>query len=201
VTGKIEVLGTDGRAGLIRAEDGVKVSFRMSEVAFEDDASDVAAGQRVTFDMERGRVPRAFNIHVENRHYRGQERDKLWQSIRYLDYNQSGNIRDFQFERHVPNGGVVRAIVSADLSLFSEHKVGIQDGPMLCLRLVMAELESSNATEESPFRRSLTDQDMLYHLASRRVPEKKRFGRRPTASTSFPPNHGWRGTAQRTKPS
>lgn len=198
MTGKIESLGTEDGAGIIRAEDGVKVSFRMSEIVFGDHATDVAVGQLVTFDMERGRFPRAFNIHVENRSYRGQEKDKLWQSIRYLDYTQAGNIREYKFERRSQDGETVSAIVSADLSLFSRHKVGIQDGPMLCLKLVMAELENSNATSDSPFRRSLTDHDLLYHLASKPVPEKKRFGRRSPASASLPQNHSWRGTGPRT---
>jgi hypothetical protein len=174
----------------------VKVSFRMSEVLC-DDASDMVVGRLVTFDMERGKSPRAFNIRIEKRHYNGHEKDRHWQSIRYLDYDQTGNIRDFKFERRSQGGEAISAIVSADLSLFSRHKIGIQDGPMLCLRLVMAELDGSNATGQSPFRRSLTDHDMLYHLASRPVADKKRFGRRATPASSLPPNHSWRGTGPR----
>jgi cold shock CspA family protein len=196
VTGRIEALSTTDAAGQIRAEDGVKVSFRISEVSC-DDASDMVVGQLVTFDMERGKCPRAFNIRVEKRHYKGQEKDRHWQSIRYLDYDQSGNIREFKFVRHSPDGVAISAIISADLSLFSRHSIGIQDGPMLCLRVVMAELDGSNATGQSPFRRSLTDHDMLYHLASRPEAEKKRFGRRTIPGTPLRANHSWRAATPR----
>jgi hypothetical protein len=195
VTGRIEAISTDHAAGSIRAEDGVKVSFRVSEVT-SGDPSSMAVGQLVTFDMERGKSPRAFNIRVDKHHYKGHEKDKLWQAIRYMGFEQAGNVRTYNFERLVPRGEAVKAIVSADLSLFLKYHVGIQDGPMLCLRLVMAELDDSSALGLSPFRRCLTDHDMQCHLASRRLPEKKRFGRR-TGSPTLPPTHSWRGVGPR----
>jgi cold shock CspA family protein len=196
MTGRIELLSTDDSAGYIRAEDGVKVSFRVSEVKLRD-ATDLAVGQMVTFDMERSQAPRAFNIRVEKRHYNAHEKDKLWQAIRYVGFEQTGNIRLYKFERQVPREEAVSAIVSADMALFLKHKIGIQDGPMLCLRLVVAEIEGTNASEDAPYRRSLTDHDMLCHLAARRAPEK-RFGRRPGRTTTLPPTHAWRGTGPRT---
>ncbi len=194
--GRIEALSVDDEAGCIQAEDGVKVSFRVSEVAFGD-PSDMAVGQLVTFDMERGKAPRAFNIRVEKRHYKGQEKDKLWQAFRYMGFEQAGNVREYSFERLSPREEAVKAVVSVDLALFLKHHVGLQDGPMLCMRLVMAELDGSKATDETPFRRSLTDHDMQYHLASRPVAEKKRFARRAGAANTLPATHAWRGTGPR----
>ena len=195
MTGKIEVLCAHNNAGSIRSIDGVLVRFHLSEVV-SGDASDMAVGHNVTFDMERGGSPRAFNIRMEKRRTRDHDHEKLWQAIRYVDFDQNGNVREYKFERVSVNGESVGAIVSADVSLFSKHHVGIQDGPMLCLRLVMAEIDGSSATGQSPFRRSLTDQDMIYHL-SKVTPPKKRYSRRPTTS-SFPSAHAWRGTAPRT---
>jgi hypothetical protein len=196
VTGRIEALSTDDAAGWIRAEDGVKASFRLSEVELSD-APYMAVGQLVTFDMERGKSPRAFNIRLEKHHYKGHEKERLWQSIRYMGFEQAGNVRAYNFQRVLPREEIVKAVVSADLSLFLKHRIGIQEGPMLCLRLVMAELESSHATMQSPFQRALTDHDMLYHLASRPSAEKKRFGRRPGPATTLPQTHAWRGTGPR----
>jgi cold shock CspA family protein len=199
VTGRIEALSTDDAAGSIRAEDGVQVHFRVSEVTFGD-TSAMAVGQLVTFDMERGKSPKAFNIRVEKQHYKGHEKDKLWQAIRYVGFEQTGNVRKYNFERLTPREETIRAVVSVDMALFLKHHIGIQDGPMLCLRLVMAELDSSNASGEAPFRRSLTDHDMQYHLASRPTPEKKRFGRRPGPANTLPPTHAWRGNGPRSNP-
>jgi cold shock CspA family protein len=195
MTGRIELLSTTDSAGYIRAEDGAKVSFRVTEVKVRD-ATDLAVGQMVTFDLELSQSPRAFNIRVEKRHYNAHEKDKLWQAIRYVGFEQEGNIRSYKFERQIPREEAVSAVVNADMALFLKHKIGLQDGPMLCLRLVVAEIDGSTGTDQTPYRRSLTDHDMLCHLASRRAPEK-RFGRRPGRTTTLPPTHAWRGTGPR----
>ena len=195
MTGRIEVLSMDDAAGCIRAEDGARVSFRVSEITFGD-ATHLAVGQLVTFDMERGTSPRAFNIRIEKHHYNGHEKDKLWQSIRYLDFDQTGNVRKYKFERLTPGGEAFKRL-SVPTCIVLKHRIGIQDGPMLCLRLVMAELDDSDATEQAPFRRLLTDHDMLCHLASRPVPRRSVFGRRPGAANTLPPTHAWRGTGPR----
>jgi hypothetical protein len=50
-------------------------------------------------------------------------------------------------------------VVSADVALFTKHRVGIQEGPALSLRLLSADPNSS--------RSALTELDMQAHLARR----------------------------------
>jgi hypothetical protein len=79
-------------------------------------------------------------------------------------------------------------IVTVDMALFAKQHVGIQDGPALCLRLVTAE-------EWPPKQRSLTDEEMLAHLARRPVRPKASSGRwtRRVPRADSP----WRGTRPR----
>jgi cold shock CspA family protein len=193
MTGRIEVLDTEDTPGLIRSEDGAVVHFRLSAVVVRH-AEDLAVGQLVTFDLERGSPPRAFNIKTEKRHYTTPAAEKRQQPIRYLGFDQIGNVRAYKFERHSPGGETQTATVSTDLALFLTHRVGLQDGPALCLRLVTAELDGACAGGRVPFQRSLTDADMLAHLASRPVAEKKNRTTRTNLANSYAGKHLWRGS-------
>lgn len=180
MTGRIEALSRKDAEGAIRAEGGATVHFRLSEVALRD-AADLAVGQLVTFDVERGDPPNAFNIFAKRQQNSSKEMERRQEALRYLGFEQTGNVRSYKFERLSPSGETDRAVVSADLSLFHRHEVGIQEGPTLCLRLVTAELDgfnTTNATGDSPFQRSLTDHDMLNHLAACAVRRRKGSPRR-----------------------
>jgi len=197
MTGRIEVLDTEGTPGFIRSEDGVVVHFRLSDVAIRH-AVDLAVGQLVTFDLERGNPPKAFNIKIEKRHYTTHGAEKRQQPVRYLGFEQTGNIRAYKFERLSPGGERQTATVSSDLALFLTHHVGLQDGPALCLRLVTAELDAVDPDGHLPFQRSLTDADMLAHLASRPVAEKRNRTIRANVANANAGRHIWRGSGPRT---
>lgn len=199
MTGRIEVLDTESTPGFIRAEDGVVVHFRLSEVATRY-ARDLAVGQLVTFDMENGNPPKAFNIKIEKRHYTSHGVEKRPQPVRYLGFEQMGNVRAYKFERLSPGGERQTATVSTDLALFLAHHIGLQDGPALCLRLVTAELDGIDPDSRLPFQRLLTDADMLAHLASRPVAAKRSHTIRTNFANSSAGKHVWRGSGPRTNP-
>jgi cold shock CspA family protein len=199
MTGRIEVLDTDGTPGFIRSEEGGVVHFRLSDVAVRH-AVDLAVGQLVTFEMERGNPPKAFNIKIEKRHYTSHGVEKRPQPVRYLGFEQTGNIRAYQFERLSPGGEKQTATLSADLTLFLTHNVGLQDGPALCLGLVAAELDVADSDSRVPYQRSLTDADMLAHLASRPVTERKNRSIRSNLANTNAGKHVWRGSGPRSEP-
>jgi cold shock CspA family protein len=199
MTGRIEALGSETSPGFIKAENDVIAFFNASDVSPRG-AKDLAVGQLVTFDLEKGDSWPAVNISVERQHYGSHGAEKIQRSVRYMGFKQTGNIRAYEFERLSPEGATQTATVSTDLALFLKHHVRIQDGPALCLRLAMAELDVDNADGWSPIKRSLTDQDMQVHLPQRATTPKKRLGgRRPAPN----PNVGkhWRGTGPRVPPS
>jgi len=105
--------------------------------------------------------------------------------LRYLGFDQLQNARAFRFD--IMNKGEVtrQAIVTADLSLFLEHHVGIQDGPTLCASKLSADIE--NSVEGT---HTLTGDDIRAHAEARATAEAKRAEarrnthRRPAAPSS-----------------
>lgn len=90
--------------------------------------------------------------------------------LQYMGFGQIGSLRTYRFRRVARGEKAREYLVNADLGLFARHHVGIQEGPALCLRL-LSETPGSRPTPES-----LTDTDMLAHLASRpRSPERNKY--------------------------
>ena len=105
----------------------------------------------------------------------------------YMGFNQQGSVRAYRFERTSP-GHVTRTfILTTDLALFTKHRLAIQEGPALCLRLLLAEADTPGVAGTRMPESALTDQDLLAHLASRPVPAQRRHPkfvpRRPGALT------------------
>lgn len=133
------------------------------------DVSCLAVGQLVTFDLEDGDLSTATNVCVQRQHRLPVTPGKLRESVplRYVGFNQAGILREYKFERVAPGEPTQTLIVSADLSLFRKHKVGIQDGPALCLRA----LESGAGVAR--VRRALSEEELLAHLSSRPAPRAR----------------------------
>lgn len=81
-------------------------------------------------------------------------------SIRYLGFDQRQNMRAYRFKSMATGETNVNFIVTADLSLFLTHHVGIQEGPTLCARKLASDLESAALGEHQ-----LTEQDLAAHSA------------------------------------
>ena len=155
---------------------------------FAYDVTCLAVGQLVSFDLEDGIRPRATNVSVQRRQEAPQTGAKRpdMVSLRYVGFDQKGSLRTYKFER-IAHGQETRLfVVVSDLTLFSKYHVGMQEGPALCLRLLMAELHGRGLQP----RRILTDQDMLGHIASRPVPPIRPRPRRvPRPSVAVPHSH------------
>ena len=63
--------------------------------------------------------------------------------LRYLGFDQLQNARAFRFEVVVKGATTMQAVVVADMALFLEYRVGIQDGPSLCAARLTADLEQN----------------------------------------------------------
>ena len=61
--------------------------------------------------------------------------------LRYLGFDQRQNSLAFRFEVFVKGATTMKAVVVADMALFLEYRVGIQDGPNLCAARLTADLE------------------------------------------------------------
>jgi len=186
MTGRIETLGTEDTPGSIRIEGGVCALFDASE-HLTHSASGLAVGQLVTFDLQKGSPPRARNISIEKAHYNSRGAEKRPQDVRYAGFQQKGNVRAYLFESVKADGETQTATVAVDLALFAKHHVGIQEGPALCLGLVMAKMHGSETESDLPPEQSLGDTDMLTYLARRAASSKassSRKAKRPRAAGS-----------------
>jgi hypothetical protein len=103
--------------------------------------------------------------------------------LRYLGFDQLQNARAFRFDIITKGEVTKHAVVTADLALFLQHHVGIQDGPTLCASKLSADLEHSIDGVHV-----LTADDIRAHAAARATAEAKRIEsrrgahRRPVAS-------------------
>ena len=61
--------------------------------------------------------------------------------IRYLGFDQRQNSRVYRFDVRTDGRLTTQVLVTADIAVFREHSVGIQDGPSLCGNKLTADLE------------------------------------------------------------
>jgi cold shock CspA family protein len=176
MTGSIKNLNPVNRSGFIKAEDGQTVYFGSSAV-WEYDYPFLTVGQGVSFDLLDGQRSKAINVHLyEGRHAQPQPKKPNGPvELRFVGFDQANSIRTFHFQAFVAGKETREYSVSADVTLFGKHRVGIQEGPALCSRVVMAGLATS-LTETASL--ALTEKDILAHVESRRTPTRKAFRRR-----------------------
>jgi hypothetical protein len=180
--GRIKSLITSNRSGSIQADDGQTVYFNWSSV-WEHDLSFLAVGHPVSFELQSGHWPKATNVHL----FKGWHAPSVPEKhqgpvrLRYVGFDQANNIRTFHFRTVIAGEETRDYAVTADVEIFGKYRVGIQEGPTLCLRVVLAELAAPHANH-APFE--LTEKDILAHVASRTVPPRKPFRRRPSRGVS-----------------
>jgi hypothetical protein len=96
--------------------------------------------------------------------------------LRYLGFDQLRSARAFRFEIIEKGASNRQAVVTADMALFLQFHVGIQDGPTLCAGKLTADLEKSVDGEHV-----LTADDLRAYSESRAAAEAKRLEARAAA--------------------
>ena len=179
MTGTIKSLGPSSESGFITGEDGLNVGFCPTSVLAYDAAS-LQVGQLVSFDLESGRRLKALNVSVQRTRHASDAEEKRLEAtrLRYMGFEQNGSVRVYRFERLTPGSEKRTFTVDADMALFAKHRVGIQEGPALCLQFLVADLGAAGAPVL--FQRSLSDCEMLAYLASLPV-RRARHGFKRTA--------------------
>lgn len=190
MTGRIKSLSTMSPSGFISADNGQNVYFHSSAVSLPG-AGGLAIGQLVTFDMEGGKWPAAINVRVSPQSQpapSAPQRGAAGTYLQYLGFEQRGANRAYRFSRISRGEDTREFIVNADLALFVKHHVGIQEGPALSLRLLSAGPNSS-APAAWPSSQSLSDGDMLAHLARRAAAGTMRGSKRNPDAGAPSPSH------------
>ena len=101
-------------------------------------------------------------------------------SIRYSGFEQRDNTRSYVFQYIVLGEKARPIVVSAEIPLFLQHHIRIQDGPALCLHALMAE-NGMDFSQTGTLQRRLTAQDVLAYIASQPVPAQAKGKREKRA--------------------
>ena len=186
MTGRIKNLSAGSASGFIESENGVRLVFDSCAVLAYD-VTYLAVGQLVTFDLENGISPRAVNICVQRSHPVAQAEGKRKEiTLRFVGFEQTKSIRGYKFERTAIGEETETFVVTTDMALFTKHHIGIQEGPALCLHLLVAELEAAGGANGVRLQCTLSERHMQAYLASRPVPGTRNHKRvpRPAAAVS-----------------
>jgi len=165
--GTITAFSNDTATGSIQSTEGVRFKFDLGAVLAYD-AARMATGHLVYFDLADRSSRKAINISIEPLHASrsGEHRPDAVQELRYAGFEQCGNVRTYRYERMRPNETSQPITVDADLALFNKHRIGIQEGPAICLRLVAAEV-GAGWTRQLMEPLALASHDMEAYLAGR----------------------------------
>jgi len=188
MTGRIKALGRGNSSGVIRAENGRSVPFDSSALLAYD-VGCLAEGLLVTFDMEGGYGPRAVNVCVHKEHVARRPALPGQHSacLRYLGFEQAQNVRAYRFERLLPGEETTTLLVTADMTLFARYHVALQEGPGLCLHLLLAaepDAPAQQITRPQAGNHTLTEQDILAHMAAHPASGNRARRKRATAASA-----------------
>jgi hypothetical protein len=93
--------------------------------------------------------------------------------IRYVGFDHLNASRAFYFDVLSESGAKTRYTVEADLRLFPQHGVVVQEGPALCARKLSFNL-ANGITE----RHELTTDDLRSHVFQRAAEQQQRASQR-----------------------
>lgn len=180
MTGRITILNRVRESGFIKSESGHSYFFEASGVMQYDPAM-LVVGQSVTFDLGSGDRLRAVNVCCHRRTSAAPADDSKKEPLRlrYMGFEQSGNLREYRFERMVRGRETESFAMTTDLKLFSKHNVSIQDGPGLCLQLLTVGLEGGG--QWAPLR-TVTDEEVLAFATARPAPKTRPGPRKKPAA-------------------
>lgn len=104
--------------------------------------------------------------------------------IRYLGFDQRQNCRVYRFDVRTDGSLTKEVSVTADIAVFRNHSVGIQEGPFLSGNKLTADLERGWEGEHE-----LTAADLRAYADSKAAAEAQRAGARkaPRRGPGTPP--------------
>jgi hypothetical protein len=113
--------------------------------------------------------------------------------IRYLGFEQRQNARMYQFDVRTEGRLTKQVSVTADIAVFRNHSVGIQEGPYLCGNKLTADLERGWDGEHE-----LTAADVRAYADAKALADAQRAGarkaprRRPAVQAETQQKSPWR---------
>ncbi|HYL38485.1 MAG TPA: hypothetical protein VEV17_21385 [Bryobacteraceae bacterium] len=84
----------------------------------------------------------------------------------YVGFEQAKDVREYIFHG-IAHGEETRVfVVSTKMALFLEFHLGVQEGPIMCLRTLAAEIEALGAAGAPPLHHIIDERDIRAYMAS-----------------------------------
>ena len=164
--GRIKSVNHAVAEGSIKSDDDLNFSFEFA-VVLDYDVAYLTVGQNVTFDLAPGDSSRAVNVRTTRSHEAAAPKSAQGISgLRYMGFDQSNSLRVYRYEAIFAGSEKRNFTVTADLGLFTKNHIAIQDGPILCLRVLTAELETAGVEGNANSEWSLTQKHLLAHTVN-----------------------------------
>ena len=103
-----------------------------------------------------------------------------------MGFTQEASLRCFHFQRILSQSRlsnlpkVVQFTLRADMSLFMQHHIPVQEGPAICLRILTDNLAGSDENEVTSASYAVTKEDLSTFVSARTlVAEAKAARRKP----------------------
>jgi hypothetical protein len=102
----------------------------------------------------------------------------------YMGFAQQANVRCFRFQGILPRERTAKSApaidlkLNADLSLLARYKISIQDGPTLCLQILVAALTGAEDNVAAFASYSITLDDVIAFAAARTAIEDAKIAHR-----------------------
>lgn len=186
VTGTIVGLVARTRTGTIRSQDGSRLGFSAAGVLGDFDT--LAVGHLVSFEVERA-LPHHNAVRVFREPLRPSGPVKKPDGsidLRYMGFQQAGNIRSYRFDALAGGHTVQHFVVKVDLALMLKHRIGVQEAPVLCLRKLAADLRGV----PGPVAHELDNDDLDSYASSRAAAVERKKPRHSFAGRRGPPPPG-----------
>lgn len=102
----------------------------------------------------------------------------------YMGFHQQANLRCFRFqaiqpkERTAKTSKAIDLTLTADLSLLARYKISIQDGPTLCLQILVGALTGAEENAVAFASYAITLQDVIAYASARTANEEAKIAQR-----------------------
>ncbi len=112
----------------------------------------------------------------------------------YMGFTQEAGIRCFHFQRVLTQARlanapkIVQFTLKAEMSLFMEYRIPVQDGPSICLRILTDALAGIEETTVAPASFAVTTEHLSSFASARTATEEARMARRKQRAPFKPSN-------------
>jgi hypothetical protein len=100
--------------------------------------------------------------------------------LRYTGFDQTTNIREYKFDGVAEDETTQHFVVNADLALFVKYRVRLQEGPVLCLKRLAADLAMLQ-----PFPHELTSGDLAAYASAQAAAAERKTTRKRRNSPEY----------------